>query len=163
MLLPGNNLTKPDRMGMAASLEARTPYLDYRMVEFAMTIPGNLKLRNGETKYILKRALRRILGDDVLGRRKQMFTVPIGEWMRKDLANLTRAVLLGERARSRGWFDHRHVADLVKEHISGAKNFTRELRALLAIELWARIFLDEHHMKVPTMNDLGVEMTPAGP
>ena len=62
-LLPGNNLVKPDRMGMAVSIEARTPFLDYRMMELAFRMPGSLKLAHGETKYIYKKAVRPLIGD----------------------------------------------------------------------------------------------------
>ena len=80
LLLPGNNLVKPDRMGMAVSLEARTPFLDYRMMELAFRMPGDIKLRNGVTKYIFKKAVKNLIGENLAYRKKQMFTVPVGEW-----------------------------------------------------------------------------------
>jgi asparagine synthase (glutamine-hydrolysing) len=81
-LLPANNLVKPDRMGMANSLEVRSPFLDYRLCEFAFKIPGHLKLARNETKSILKKAVEPIIGEKLTKRPKQMFTVPIGEWMK---------------------------------------------------------------------------------
>lgn len=81
-LLPGNNLVKPDRMGMAKSLEARSPFMDYRLHELMMTIPGAYKLKNGETKYILKKLATRYFDVDHIYRKKQMFTVPVGEWFK---------------------------------------------------------------------------------
>ncbi len=78
-LLPGNNLVKPDRMAMAVGLETRAPFLDYRMMELAFRMPGNLKLRGGETKSIYKKAVRPLIGTQLADSRKRMFTVPVGE------------------------------------------------------------------------------------
>ncbi len=141
-LLPGNNLVKPDRMGMAVSLEARTPFLDVRMVELAFGMPGELKLQGGESKWIFKRAVEPLIGRELAYRRKQMFTVPVGEWFKGHLAPVVREWLLGERTRERGLFNPAAVEQLVEQHIRGSANRTRELRLLIAIELWARIFLD---------------------
>ena len=141
-LLPGNNLVKPDRMGMAVSLEARTPFLDVRMVELAFAMPGALKLQGGESKWIFKRAVEPLIGRELAYRRKQMFTVPVGEWFRGRLGPQVQEWLLGERTRARGLFNPAMVSKLLEQHISGTANRTRELRLLIAIELWARIFLD---------------------
>lgn len=142
LLLSGNNLVKPDRMGMANSLEARTPFLDYRMMEFAFRTRGNFKLYNGETKYLYKKAVSPLIGEDLAYRKKQMFTVPVGEWFRKELANHTRNILLSEQAISRELFNPSEITNMLDAHKMGSHNFTREIRALLAIEIWARIFLD---------------------
>lgn len=142
-LLPGNNLVKPDRMGMAVSLEARTPFLDYRMVELAFRMPGALKLRDGETKYLYKRAVAPLIGEELAYRKKQMFTVPVGEWFRHELAGFMRELLLAERTVARGLFDPAQVARMLDAHVAGSANFTREIRALIALELWFRIFIDE--------------------
>lgn len=142
LLLPGNNLVKPDRMGMAVSLEARTPFLDWRMMEFAFRMPGDLKLRNGETKYLYKKAVRRLIGDELAYRRKQMFTVPVGEWFRDTLAPFTETVLLDARTIERNFFRPEVVRRMLGEHQRGHANHTREIRALVAVELWCRIFLD---------------------
>ena len=80
--LPLDILTKVDRMSMAHSIEAREPLLDHKLVEFSATIPSELKLRNGRTKDILKRAMHGILPDEVLNRRKQGFAIPLGRWFR---------------------------------------------------------------------------------
>ena len=78
-----NNLVKPDRMGMALSLEARTPFLDYRVMELAFKMPGSLKIKNNQTKYIYKKAVRNLIGDKLTFRKKQMFTVPVGDWFKE--------------------------------------------------------------------------------
>lgn len=158
LLLPGNNLVKPDRMGMAVSLEARTPFLDYRMMEFAFTMPGDLKLRNGETKYLYKKAVIGLIGEELAHRKKQMFTVPVGEWFRGELAAFAREMLSSERFIGRGIFDPRAVDGLIRRHQSGEANYTREIRALIALELWARIFLDHHWQRPPALWELCADL-----
>lgn len=142
LLLPGNNLVKPDRMGMAVSLEARTPFLDWRVVEFAFSLPGDLKLTGGRTKHVLKHAARDLIGEGLAERKKQMFTVPIGEWLRTDLVAHARDLLLGERFADRGLFRPDTVRNLLEGHIQGSRNNTREVRALMALEHWHRLFID---------------------
>jgi asparagine synthase (glutamine-hydrolysing) len=142
MLLPGNNLVKPDRMAMAHSLEVRSPFLDYRMAEFAFTMPGALKLRGGETKWIYKSAVEPLLGRELTWRRKQMFTVPVGEWFRQRLAGYCRAMLLDGRLEARGLFSASEVATLLADHVAGTANNTRILRALISLEIWFRLFVD---------------------
>lgn len=141
LLLPGNNLVKPDRMGMAVGVEARTPLLDYRMMELAFTMPGHLKLRGGETKYIFKKAVAPLIGENLAYRKKQMFTVPIGEWFRSSLANEARETLLAKDSVVGSLFRTSRISHYLESHIAGKENWTREIRALMAIELWARAFL----------------------
>lgn len=142
LLLPGNNLVKPDRMGMAVSLENRSPFLDHRMVELAFSMPGDLKLRSGVTKYIYKKAVTSLIGESLAYRKKQMFTVPIGEWFRTDLLSMCQDLLLSERSMKRKIFNCDFVSELLKTHCSGEKNNTREIRALMALEIWFRKFID---------------------
>lgn len=142
LLLPGNNLVKPDRMGMAVSLEARTPFLDYRMMELAFRMPGTIKLKNGVTKYIFKKAVAPLIGEHLAYRKKQMFTVPVGEWFKSSLLPMVQDLLLSELPVSRGLFDIEYVEMMVDSHCSGTKNYTRQLRALMAVEIWHRKFID---------------------
>ncbi len=142
MLLPGNNLVKPDRMGMAVSLETRAPFLDYRMMELAFAMPGCLKLKNNETKYIYKKAVAPLIGEDLAYRKKQMFTVPVGEWFKDELLPLCEDLLLSERAQSRNIFDAIFLQKMLQEHAEGIKNYTREIRAIMALEIWFRGFVD---------------------
>src|SRR5206468_3242997 len=94
LLLCGNNLVKPDRMGMAVSIEARTPFLDWRVMEFAFRSPGRTKLApDGDKKHWYKRAVTPLIGQDLACRRKQMFTVPIGEWFRHESHGWLRQAL----------------------------------------------------------------------
>lgn len=135
LLLSGNNLVKPDRMGMAVSIEARTPFLDYRMMEFAFRMPGELKLKNGVTKYLYKKAVAPLIGDDLAYRKKQMFTVPIGDWFRSRLSGYCRGHIESLLQRT-SLFDPSTVRSLLEEHIAGTANYTRELRSLIAINHW---------------------------
>lgn len=142
LLLPGNNLVKPDRMGMAVSLENRAPFMDYRMMELAFSMPGDLKLRNGETKYIYKKAVAPLISDELAYRKKQMFTVPIGNWFKTELFDMCTDLLLSDRAQERGIFNYEYVRALFESHCNGTANNTREIRALMALELWFREFVD---------------------
>lgn len=141
-LLPGNNLVKPDRMAMANSLEVRSPFLDYRLAEFAFSIPGEMKLRGGETKAILKDAVEPMLGPALTRRAKQMFTVPVGEWFRQRLAGYCRDTLLDGRLGARGLIEEEAVRGMLQSHIAGTGNYTRQLRALISLEIWFRLFVD---------------------
>jgi len=142
LLLSGNNLVKPDRTGMAVSIENRAPFLDYRLIELAFSMPGELKLKGGQTKYIYKKSVEKLIGKNLTYRRKQMFTVPIGDWFKSTLKELCIELLLSERTRRRGFFNYDFVEKLFNEHIDNLKNNTREIRALMAFELWCRRFLD---------------------
>lgn len=156
LLLPGNNLVKPDRMGMAVSIEARNPFLDVRMVELAFRMPGSFKLKDGVTKYLFKKAVEPLIGRDLAYRKKQMFTVPVGEWFKDRLRPLVEEVLSDPRTLGRGLFEPAQVRGLVERHLAGTANHTREIRALLAIEIWFRSFIDASFDRAPTMADLGI-------
>jgi asparagine synthase (glutamine-hydrolysing) len=135
LLLSGNNLVKPDRMGMAVSLEARTPFLDYHMMEFAFRMPGYLKLRGGETKYLYKKAVTGLIGDDLAYRKKQMFTVPVGDWFRREKASYCKQHLESLQALD-GLIHIEQVKGLLVAHVAGDKNYTREIRSLISLNHW---------------------------
>ncbi len=135
LLLSGNNLVKPDRMGMAVSLEARTPFLDYRMMELAFRMPGSLKLKDGVTKYLYKKAVAPLIGENLAYRRKQMFTVPVGEWFRSGKAQYLREHCRSDSAMGR-FFANGALEKLAESHIAGQQNYTRELRAAIAMSHW---------------------------
>jgi asparagine synthase (glutamine-hydrolysing) len=142
LLLSGNNLVKPDRMGMAVSIENRAPFLDYRMIELAFSMPGKLKLKHGETKYIYKKAVAPLIGEHLAYRKKQMFTVPVGDWFKTSLSELCDDLLLSKRSQERGLFNYSFVKSLYDDHCNNVKNNTREIRALMAFEYWCREFID---------------------
>ncbi|MGA3201664.1 MAG: asparagine synthase (glutamine-hydrolyzing), partial [Bryobacteraceae bacterium] len=117
--LPLDILTKVDRMSMAHSIETRVPLLDHKLVEFAATIPPEMNLRGGTTKYILKRAMRGILPDRIIDRPKQGFAIPLGYWFRGKLGSYVRDLLLGEQGRRRGFFHQPYIESLLARHERG--------------------------------------------
>lgn len=139
LLLSGNNLVKPDRMGMAVSIEARTPFLDWRMMEFAFRSRGDTKLElpGGDKKHWYKKAAAPLIGEDLAHRKKQMFTVPIGEWFRHGSHAWLRGTLQGSGLLAE-LFEPAQIERMLDQHRDGSANFTRELRALAALALWAK-------------------------
>jgi asparagine synthase (glutamine-hydrolysing) len=138
LLLSGNNLVKPDRMGMAVSIEARTPFLDWRMMEFAFRSRGatKLDLASGDKKHWYKRAAAPLIGEDLAHRRKQMFTVPVGEWFRGGLHDWLQGVLKNSELLQQ-LFEPSVIDSMLVRHRDGSANLTRELRALAAVGLWS--------------------------
>lgn len=157
-LLAGNNLVKPDRMSMAASLEGRMPLLDPSIIDYVFALPGGLKMKDGVSKYIMKKAFAPLIGDSLAYRKKQMFTVPIGDWLKTTLAPLMQNLLGSNQFAARGLFDAAAIRRMMDEHISGAANHTRILRALMAIEIWFRLYIDAQTLTPPTWDDLGLAM-----
>jgi asparagine synthase (glutamine-hydrolysing) len=135
-------LTKVDRMSMAVSLEAREPLLDHRLLEFAATVPTSLKLRNGRTKYLLRKALDRRIPRSILDRGKRGFEAPIGEWLRGPLAPMADSLLLDGRLRARGVFNDAEVARLWTDHRERRADHRHRLWQLIMLELWFRQFID---------------------
>jgi asparagine synthase (glutamine-hydrolysing) len=141
-LLPGNNLVKPDRMAMANSLEVRSPLLDYRIYELMFSVSGDLKVSNElGTKHLLKKLAVNYLPENLVYRKKQMFTVPVGEWFKKDLLEYLKKHLKDESFIERGIFNPDYIDSMIESHAKGTHNFTRELRAILALKLWFDEFL----------------------
>ncbi len=140
--LPDDLLVKVDRASMAVSLEARAPFLDHVMVQFAAGIPTPLKLRRGTPKYILKKALRGLLPDSIIDRKKHGFGVPVGAWLRRDLASYAHGVLLSDRAARRGFFHLEAIRQMLHAHISGQSDLGQALWTLLTFELWMRRYFD---------------------
>jgi len=128
-------------MSMAHSIETRVPLLDHKLVEFAATIPPEMNLRGGTTKYVLKQAMRGILPNGIIDRPKHGFAIPLGYWFRGKLGAYVRDLLLGESARRRGFFNASYIENLVAQHERG-RNLDLQLWTLISFELWARVFLD---------------------
>jgi asparagine synthase (glutamine-hydrolysing) len=141
--LPGDLLVKTDRMTMANSLEARCPFLDQQLVEFTAGIPSKLKLKGMTTKYILKRALRGIVPNEIIHRKKHGFGVPVGHWFRTSLRDYVRETLLSPEALRRGYFRESSLRRLIEEHQSGKRDHGHRLWALLTLEIWHRVFIDQ--------------------
>ena len=141
--LPGDILTKVDRMSMAVSLEARVPLLEQRLVEFVARLPAHLKMRGDESKYIFKRAVRGLVPDEILDRPKQGFGVPIGEWINRELRERIRDTFADARTRQRGLIEPAYVDVLLAEHERGRRDHAPALWALFILELWHRAYVDE--------------------
>lgn len=142
LYLPDDLLVKVDIASMANSLEVRCPFLDRELVEFALRLPTELKIRRGERKYLLKRAFDGILPGENMYRRKQGFAVPIGAWFRGDLRGHVEGILLSQRALDRGLFRRAALEQLVREHTTGRVDHTHRVWTLLMLELWFREFID---------------------
>lgn len=141
--MPDHLLVISDRMSMAHSLEARPPLIDYKVTEFAATIPGNIKLKGRSLKHVLRRVAERYLPRELIYRPKQGFGFPIGIWLRTDLKDLTRNLLLRDsRFVSEGVFDAAYVRQLVDEHQSGKADHNFRLWILLNLEVWHRLYFE---------------------
>jgi asparagine synthase (glutamine-hydrolysing) len=140
--LPGDILTKVDRMSMAASLEVRAPILDHHVVEWAARLPENLKFRDGKGKYVLRKLAARVgVPQEVLNRPKQGFALPLVHWMRGELKDDLLPILLEPRTLGRGYFNPKTVRGLLEEHSRGRRDHSAQIWMLLMFELWHRNFL----------------------
>ncbi len=151
-------LVKVDRMSMANSLEVRTPFLDFRMVEFAMGLPSRLTLRGLQTKYLLKRCMQTRLPKEILFRRKEGFSIPMKNWLRKELRPMVEDVLSVDRIKREGYFNWAYVEKLKNEHWRGIANHAHELWSLLMFEIWQ----DQYLRQVPSEGSFLPEYAKAG-
>jgi len=140
--LPGDILVKVDRMSMANSLETRAPLLDYRVVEYAASIPSRMKLNGREKKDILKKAFGRLLPEDVLYRKKMGFSVPLAEWLRKEIRPLAESIFRSDQGGLAYVFNMVRVRELWYIHLKGDSRYTQELWTMIAFELWWRSYYD---------------------
>ena len=142
-LLQGNNLVKPDRMGMSVSIENRSPFLDYRIIEFVSKLPSKYKIRNGETKYIYKKAVESMIGTDLTYRDKQMFTVPIKSWISGELKPYFKSLVFDSQCLGEDSFKPEFIQKKFYDHCDGSEDNTRIIRALSSYTLWHRHFLGD--------------------
>jgi asparagine synthase (glutamine-hydrolysing) len=131
-----------DKMSMAASVEARVPLLDRPLVEWAMRLPDEHKVRGFEGKVLLKRLARKLLPAEVVDRPKVGFTVPLSPWFRGPLRPLLEDTLLSPHCLDRGWFEPAALRATVEDHVTGRRDRARELWTLLTLELWHRAWID---------------------
>lgn len=134
-------LAKVDRASMAYSLEARVPLLDHRVVEFAARLPMDLKVRDGDTKYLLRKLLYRQVPKALLDRPKMGFGIPVNRWLRNELRPLLDEYLNGERVRREGFLRPEGVDRVVREHLSGRRDHQYRLWALLVFAMWRERYL----------------------
>lgn len=140
--LPYDLLVKVDIASMANSLEARSPMLDHKFMEYVASIPSNLKLRGLKKKYIFKKALKDLIPRKILNRPKMGFGIPMGDWLRGDMKEFTLDHLMGESFLTRGYFKRNVVEDLLAEHMGCQVDHSYKIWSLLMLELWVRAFID---------------------
>jgi asparagine synthase (glutamine-hydrolysing) len=146
LYLADDLLVKMDRASMAHSLEARSPFLDHVFMEFVASLPANMKLKQKQTKRVLKAAMRGVVPDTVLDRPKMGFGAPIAKWLRNELYEMTGDILLSSRALQRGYFHPKAVTVLFKEHCEAQRDHAELLWDLLIMELWHRTYVDNGQM-----------------
>ena len=151
--LPGDILTKVDRMSMLTSLEVRVPILDHVFLEWATSLTPEWKMRGGKQKYMLKKLAQRVgVPREVLDRPKQGFALPLVHWTRHDLKDMIMSVLLEPRTLQRGYFKPEAVRQLLDEHFRQRRNHSGRIWRLLAFELWHRNYLEaipRHETGIP--------------
>ncbi|GCF08220.1 asparagine synthase (glutamine-hydrolyzing) [Dictyobacter arantiisoli] len=147
--LPDNLLMKGDKMTMAASLESRIPMLDYKLIEYAASIPSQAKIKGLKTKYLLKQAFADFLPTEILTRKKMGFNVPTGIWFREGQRDLISNLLLSERTHSRGFFQRDYIQKIMQDHLAGKTNYQAQIFTLASLELWFRVFIDTPTLEMP--------------
>ena len=148
--LPNDELRKADRLSMWHSLEVRVPFLDHKLVEFAATIPSQLKLKGWEKKHILIKSMEGILPDPILRRRKQGFSIPLGAWLRGPLRELLRMNLAGQGLRDLGLFNVQAIERMLEDHERGVRNYETQLWTLMVFVIWHRAYMKVSSSRVVT-------------
>jgi asparagine synthase (glutamine-hydrolysing) len=150
VLLPDGLLVKMDIATMAHSVEARSPFLDHRLMEFAASLPPRFKLRGGADKVLLKSALRGILPDEILDRSKMGFAMPLNRWLREDLRELPQAILLSSDSRVHAYVKPEAVRRLIQEHNEASADHSLRLWVLLQLEMWHREVVESPLIDIST-------------
>jgi asparagine synthase (glutamine-hydrolysing) len=163
--MPDHLLVTVDRMSMAHSLEARSPLVDYKVVEYAAALPGDIKLRNGQLKYILKKVAARYLPRELIERKKQGFGFPLARWMRTELREFITNLFAQARFVELGIFDGAYINRIIEQHLSGQVDHNYRLWLLINLEIWYRMSFEDRD--VQTMRDEIDELigrsAPSGP
>jgi asparagine synthase (glutamine-hydrolysing) len=134
--LPELLLMRVDKLTMATAVEARVPFLDHELVELAMAIPRSEKIRDGEGKHVLKRAVSSSLPRDVVWRPKQGFATPVAAWFRGELGDHVQRQLKGSAIKELGWLDLSAVEDILTLHRSGRADRSFQLWNILNLSTW---------------------------
>jgi len=145
-------LVKVDRMASAHAIETRSPLLDFRIVELAASIKADLKLKGLNQKFILKQSMKKLLPAEIIKRKKAGFAVPIRDWFRGELKSLVRQVLLDKRSIDRNYFNEDYIKKLLFRHQKGSNDYSYHIWALLNLELWHRMFMDNDNIYKPRLN-----------
>ncbi|HEV2580665.1 MAG TPA: asparagine synthase (glutamine-hydrolyzing) [Ktedonobacteraceae bacterium] len=142
-------LVKVDKASMFNSLETRAPLLDQHLVEYVASLPSSLRLQNGVLKYLLKKVALDMVPAETVNRPKHGFSVPIKQWFRGDLFAYARELLESPRAQQRGIFNPQFVSNMLKTHASTKLvNFSEAIWALVCLELWFQVYIDEPPLRV---------------
>ncbi len=131
-----------DKMSMAASIEARVPFLDHHFVEFALNIPSKYKIHGLKLRYIQKKAMQNILPPEVIDKKKKGFGCPIGNWVKNDLYDFVLDLLSEETIVRRGYFNCEIIKRMINDHFDSRADYTDHIFALISFELWHRIYID---------------------
>ncbi|GEO11242.1 asparagine synthase (glutamine-hydrolyzing) [Segetibacter aerophilus] len=142
LFMLGLNLTYTDRASMAASVEVRVPFIDKVVVTEAMQIPGHLKIKDGISKYILKKAAENILPKEIIYRPKAAFGAPIRSWISNDLRGMVDELLSEASIIKRGFLNYAFVKDLIEKDRNGKEDYAYQIYQLLTLEIWCREYLD---------------------
>jgi asparagine synthase (glutamine-hydrolysing) len=137
--LPDDILTKVDRAAMAVSLETRIPYLDHRVVEFACSLPLDLKVRNGRGKWILRQLLYRLIPPELIERPKTGFSIPLGPWLAGPLRDWVESLIDERKLREEGFFRSGPLRDVWSEHLSGRIDEQARLWPVLMFQSWLSV------------------------
>lgn len=137
-------LVKVDRMTMANSLECRSPLLDHRLLEFSAALPLHYKMRKGQGKYLLRELAGDYIPQPLLDKPKQGFALPVAQWFRGELSQMTQDLLASQRFRERGIFNVDLAKKCMSEHLKGKADHSEHLWQLLCFERWAKVFLDSN-------------------
>jgi len=154
--IPDHLLTVGDRMTMAHSLESRAPLIDYKVTEFAASIPADMKLHGNKLKYILRNVAARYLPRELVHMKKQGFRFPLGIWFRTDLKDMLRGLFARSRFVELGIFEQRYMDRILEEHIAGKVDHNYRIWLLLNLEIWYRLYFEGE--TVDSMREL---ITPA--
>jgi len=139
--LPGDLLVKSDLASMANSLELRSPFLDFSVVEWGVSLPSRYKIKGFETKHILKDVARSLVPPELIDRPKMGFGIPRAEWLRTGMKDMVMDILTDKTSSQRGWFNPLELKDVIQAHMNG-QDRDNLIWPILMIELWARNWLD---------------------
>jgi asparagine synthase (glutamine-hydrolysing) len=131
-------LVKTDRASMASSLEVRVPYLDHRLVEFAFSLPSNLRLNHLKTKYILKKTASNFLPQSIVHRKKKGFGIPVAFWIKGGFKHFVLDILKKDKIRKEGIFNYQFIEELLKQHFSNKIDNRKKIWTLVMFELWLK-------------------------
>jgi len=140
--LPHDLLVKADKMSMAASIELRVPFLDHKLLEFSASVPSSLKIKNKESKYILKKFMEKKLPNEIIYRKKKGFPVPVQSWFKGDFNKNAKEVLLNGATIKKGFFNKGFVENMLKRHEENKENCSSLLFSILLFEMWNKVFID---------------------